>query len=342
MTAITDEQTSYLARLLAVESAENLRVIDRGEITAGWETRIHAFAIRYVVEGEERGEELVLRLFPGVEGAVRAVKEFTVMRHVARRGVPTPRVDFVVTEKTPFGDPFIVMERIEGSNMADVLDDAPDNEVLRLVEAMVNPLVRLHAIPPNELFPARPRAMADDAPIQFVPPDLADMRVAVDRYRLHDFDLLLRWLEVRRKEVAPGYTCVLHNDYHPLNIVVREADGELIILDWSFAEVGDFRLDLAWSALLLGVMAGKRYREVLIERYQKISGRRVNNFSYFEVLKLTARLITIAVWLDPSVVIPVSGITKQAIRNEYKVHVLNVYDRVKEITELRVPVFESL
>ncbi|MFQ5968210.1 MAG: phosphotransferase family protein [Acidimicrobiia bacterium] len=342
MAVITDEQTRYLERLLAAESAKNLRVFDRGEITEGWETRIHAFAVGYVVDGEERSQEFILRLFPGVRGAAQAVKEFAVMKQVARWGVPAPRVDFVVTEETPFGDPFIVMERVRGESMADVLEGAPEREVLRLVGAMVDPLVRLHEMPPNELFPARPGAITNDEPVTFVPPELADMRAAVDRYELRDFELLLRWLEVRREEGAPGYTCVLHNDYHPLNMVVREGDGELIILDWSFADAGDFRLDLAWSALLLGVMAGERYREVLIERYEDISGRNVENFSYFEVLKLAARLITIALWLDESAVIPVSRITKQAIRNEYKVHVLNVYDRVKEITELQVPLFEGL
>ena len=342
MAAITNEQTRYLERLLAAESAKTLRVTDMGEITGGWETRTHAFAVGYVIDAEERSEELILRLFPGVHGAAQAVKEFAVMKQVARWGVPTPRVDFVVTEKTPFEDPFIVMERVKGSSMADLLEGAPEREVLRLVGAMVDPLVRLHAMPPNDLIPAWPGAMIDDEPVTFVRPELADMRIAVDRYGLHDFEPLLRWLEVRREESASGYTCVLHNDYHPLNIVVREGDGELIVLDWSFADAGDFRLDLAWSALLLGVMAGERHRDVLIERYEDTSGRSVENFSYFEVLKLAARLVTIAVWLDESAVIPVSGITKQAIRNEYKIHVLNVYDRVKEITELQVPLFEGL
>ena len=124
--------------------------------------------------------------------------------------------------------------------------------------------------------------------------------------------------------------------------MIREDDGQLVVLDWSFADIGDFRLDLAWSALLVGVTAGERYRDVLIQRYQAVSGLDVENFSYFEVLKLGARLITIALWLEESVVIPVSKITKQAIRSEYRVHVLNVYNRVKEITLLPIPLFEGL
>ena len=342
MTTTTNEQAKYLEGLLTTQYDGYLRVFDRGEITKGWETRIHAFAAEYEVNGERNNEELILRLFPGAGGAAQAVKEFGVMERVRQWGVPTPRVDFVVTEKTPFGDPFIVMERVQGESLADELERASGREAVRLVEAMVDPLVRLHEIPVDELFPGGPEATAEDEKLTFVPPELTEMRLAVERYKLEGFEPLLQWLEKTRDEAEPGQACVLHNDYHPLNIMVRKDTGELSVLDWSFAARGDFRLDLAWSALLLGATAGRRHRDVLIKTYAKISGRGVENFSYFEALKLGARLITISMWLDDAVEIPVLKITKQKIRNEYKVHVLNVYDRVKQVTGLQIPLFESL
>lgn len=338
---MTNQQARYLEQLLATKSGGKPRVYDQGEITTGWETRIHAFAVGYLANGEERRDELIVRVFPGFRGVVQARNEFDIMNQVARWGVPTPRVDFVVTEETPFGDPFIVMERVSGESMADVLRAAPESDVHRLVGAMVDPLVRLHEMP-TKLLTRRSEATADDDQISFVRPEQPDMRVAVDRYELRYFEPLLQWLDSRREEVGPGNACVLHNDYHPHNIVVREDDGQLVVLDWSFADIGDFRLDLAWSALLVGVTAGESYRDVFIQRYQAVSGLGVENFSYFEVLKLGARLITIALWLEESVVIPVSKITKQAIRREYRVHVLNVYNRVKEITRLQIPLFEGL
>jgi len=342
MMAMTNAQARYLEQLLASDTAGKPRVYDRGEITKGWETRIHALAVGYFANGEERRDELIVRVFPGFLGVAQARKEFDVMSQVTRWGVPTPRVDFVVTEETPFGGPFIVMERVRGMSMADVVRDAPESNVHRLVSAMVDPLVRLHEMPTDELFSLRYETTADDDQISFVRPQQPDIRAAVDRYELRYFEPLLQWLDSRREEVGPGNACVLHNDYHPDNVVVREDDGQLVVLDWSFADIGDFRLDLAWSALLVGVTAGESYRDVLIERYQAVSGLGVDNFSYFEVLKLGARLITIALWLEESVVIPVPKITRQAIRTEYKAHVLNVYHRVKEITGLPIPLFERL
>ncbi len=342
MMTMTDEQTRYLEQLLATKFGGKPRVYDRGEITTGWETRIHTFAVGYLANGEEKRDELIVRVFPGFGAVAQARKEFEVMSRVTRWGVPTPRVDFVVTEETPFRDPFIVMERVRGESMADVVRDAPESAVHRLVEAMVDPLARLHEMPTDELLSLRSETTTDDDQISFVRPRQPDMRMAVDRYQLHHFEPLLRWLDSRREKVGPGNACVLHNDYHPDNIVVREDDGQLVVLDWSFADIGDYRLDLAWSALLVGVTAGESYRDVLIQRYQVVSGLGVDNFSYFEVLKLGARLITIALWLEESVVIPVPKITKQAIRSEYKAHVLNVYRRVKEITGLPIPLFERL
>ena len=341
MTALTDEQKQYLEGLVANQSDWHVQVFDQGEITEGWETRIHSFTARYEVNGERINEELILRLFPGVNGSRQAAKEFDVMKRVAQRGVPTPRVDFAVTEKTPLGNPFIVMERVQGATLADALQRASGREAVRLVEAMVDPLVRLHQIPVDELFPSGPEATTEDE-FTFVLPELTEMRSAVERYRIEGFEPLLLWLDKTRDEAEPGDICALHNDYHPLNIMVRKDSGELSVFDWSFSGSGDFRLDLAWSALLLGLMAGQRYRKVFIKRYEDISGRRAENFSYFEVLKLGARLITIALWLDEDVEIPVPKITKDSIRNEYKVHVLNVYDRVKEITRLEIPLFEGL
>ena len=63
---------------------------------------------------------------------------------------------------------------------------------------------------------------------------------------------------------------------------------------------------------------------------------------YFEAVKFSERMLTIATWLDESVVIPVKKITREAIRGEYKIHVLNVYARLKEVTGLELPTIENL
>ena len=92
----------------------------------------------------------------------------------------------------------------------------------------------------------------------------------------------------------------------------------------------------------MDVMVGPQYREELLKRYEKLAGKAVENLEYFEAVKFSERMLTIATWLDESVAIPVKKITKEAIRGQYKVHVLNVYARLKEITGLELPTIENL
>ncbi len=340
-----EENRASLERHLQGNYPERRRLKISGlhEITRGWETRIFAFSLQYELSGRVRREDLILRTFDGAGAVDQAVKEFNVMKRVADRGVPVPRVDLLLTKDAPLGIPSIVMERVRGEELSRRLQRSSPSEINRHMEAMIRHFVQLHRVPWLEVFPGSDIPGATpDTPLGFVPPDLRQMRLALERYRLKDFDPVLQWLETRAGPETESRLCVLHNDYHPLNIMLKPAGDELVILDWSFAEVGDPRLDLAWSALLFGVMVGESYRERFLKLYQELSGRSLEAFEFFEALKLSARLMTIAVWLDENVQIPVRKITRAAIRNEYKVHVLNVYRRFSEITKLRIPLIESL
>ncbi|NQX46130.1 aminoglycoside phosphotransferase family protein [Paenibacillus tritici] len=49
---------------------------------------------------------------------------------------------------------------------------------------------------------------------------------------------------------------LIHGDYHLGNIL--EASGAFTIIDWTNAQLGDPRYDIAWSIFLFGVYAGER------------------------------------------------------------------------------------
>lgn len=345
MVEIGENGKRELAKLLArnFPNRSNLEITHIKEITEGWETEKYSLSIRYNVEDDVRAEELILRFYFGPQQRKQARKEYALMNRAPQFSIPVPRVDLLATDHSPFGDAFIVMERIRGETMATTLDGASEPEILTLMRMMVTHFVTLHQIPWQQLFDNDQRGIpAHHEPMDFIRSQLTDMRTTVFRYRLHEFDPFLRWLDERAELGATTRLCVIHNDYHPLNIMVRESNGGLVILDWSFADVGDYRLDLAWSVLLVSVMVGDLYGEIMVKLYEEIAGARVEHFQYFEVLKFTARILTIASWLDESVVIPVKKITREAIRNEYKVHVLNVYNRLKEITDLELPSMETL
>jgi len=320
-----------------------LRISGFEEILGGWETTIISLRIDSQFVGAPTTDDLILRFYPGTNAAAQAQKEFAVMQFLYEFGIPVPRVDMLVIDNSPFGEPFIVMEKLLGHTLASELKAASENEILRWIQSSASLLVRLHKVPWQGLLPNEPaQDLTENGPLALTNSILASMRHSISRYHLIEFEPYMNWLEERVKQGASTEYCLMHNDYHPQNLMLSSKDHQLTILDWSFVEIGDFRLELAWSALLFGVMFGEQYRLPLMEFYEEITGRPIQHFKYFEVLKLTQRMLTIATWLDKSVTIPVPKITRDAIRGDYKIHVLNVYRRLKQILAYSLPTFENL
>ncbi len=322
---------------------KNISIGSVEEIIGGWETRIFSVAVMYELENDIARDDLILRLFQGPSSGMQAEKESDVMRRVARFGIPVPSIELLVTPEPGSENAFVAMEKIRGSTLTSLLEKASLREKERLVRLMVAPFVRLHQIPWRAVVDnGNHDQSADGRGLGSVKSMLAKMKHLMDRYELYEFELFVLWLEDRLELGASARLSVLHNDYHPGNILTREGSGELVIIDWSFADVGDYRLDLAWLALQLSVTLGPHYRDTMLQAYEEMAGTVLEHLEYFEALKFTARMLTIVTWLDGAVEIPVMKITRQAIREEYKVHVLNVYERLREITGMQLRSIENL
>lgn len=305
------------------------------DLPSGWETYLHGLVVTYEQHGRVRREALVLRCHDGPEAEQRAAREHKVMRRVAEMGVPVPKVRLRLPSGAPFRFPCLVMERVEGGTAHERLQGATPAEVRAQLKELLEPLARLHRLEWRRVLPEVPEVVGAEARIQA-------LQAAAERFEFSEFRPLLEWLRQHMPGDVEPRLSICHNDYHPQNLIVRESGNDLVVLDWSFAEVGDFRLDLAWSVLLFGAMLGRRFRGDVIETYRELSGRNLDDFEFYEALKLTQRMLTLASWLDEAVDIPVGKITPGAMRGDYKVHVLNVYQRLVELTGVRLPMFEAL
>jgi aminoglycoside phosphotransferase (APT) family kinase protein len=302
------------------------------EITGGWETAIYRFDVSYEAAGAAHTAKLVARFYPGALGPDRATREAAVLRAVASKGTPVPGVVLQSSQPSPFGTAVLITEFVPGRILVDVLQagDAP-------VAEMAERLVELHRIPASTVFNDRVAPFAEPGFVSDRPEAIAR---AADRYGLVEFRPLIAWLmaEAPAERREPS---VLHNDYHPRNLIVTGRD-RLVILDWSFAGLGDHRLDLAWSALWTGEMVGDSTRAAFLAAYEVAAGRPITDLDYYEALKLGARLLTISLWLRGAVEPPVHKITAEAIRGDYRPTVLAVYERFHQVTGIRLPVIERL
>lgn len=339
MTEITAQGVEEILRLFKQKHStyKTMRVNALEEITTGWETNIFSFTLQYTENNIEQLKDFVIRMYHGSGQNEQAQKEFEVMQMVAEQGVAVPEVELLVVNNTAFENAFVVMEKVPGQTMLAAFDMADEDKRNQLIKLKAQHFSQLHQIPVSE-FAEHELPNTDD----YLNNLLVEMAGTINKFGLSEFDPYMKLLE---EQLAQGITpslALLHNDYHVENLLMDAEDKNAYIVDWSFAEVGDYRLDLAWAVLLVGTMAGEEYRKLFLDYYQEASGEKVLNFQFFEILKFTMRMLTIVTWLQDSVEIPVKKITKEAIRTDYKIHVLNVYHRLKAITGLSLPTIEAL
>lgn len=332
--ALESAHLEYLAdRLRSVlPERPGLRIGEPESLGEGWETDLYSLRLEYEAKAGTRTEQLVLRLFRGAGHQQRADTEYRTMQRLQQLDFPVPAP--IVLVLTPGEQEFslIAMERIPGSNLRQRLAGAPDGEILMALDRMAALLVRLHQLDwAAVLPPTEPQSTSTV---------LQEMRESMKATQVSEFAPHLDWLEQHLDPNLVARPALLHNDYHPENLLLRE--GQLVAIDWSFAAVGDYRMDLAWTVLLVGTMLGERFRQPMLERYQRYSGGAVEHFEYFEALKLGRRMLTLLTWLEGAVPIPVHRITPAALRGDYKVHILNPYRRLLQITGLELPSIERL
>ena len=325
---------AYLAATIARDHPDwtEIAVRNVAEIEGGWETNIYALDIAYREGSAARHKDLVARFYPDDRGAERAWRDAALLGKISAAGVPVPEVELVSTEPSSYGTAMVVMERIHGS----VLGQDLKSSDVRLVE-MAHLLGAVHRMPIDAVFADAAKPFSGRS---FVAPSVAAISNAVEGFGRNDFEPLLDHLTDSPPADRPP--SVLHGDYHPGNIIVSEHTGDLIIIDWSFADVGDYRLDLAWAALWTDAVGGTEARSEFLAAYEMGTGEEIEDLAYFEALKLGARLLTVGLWLDSAVEPPIRKITEAAIRGGYRSTVMTVYERFRAVTGLRLDWVEQL
>jgi aminoglycoside phosphotransferase (APT) family kinase protein len=125
-----------------------------------------------------------------------------------------------------------------------------------------------------ERYESDPGALLEDL--------LAPARLQYAQMGVAGFLTVLDWLESRRSEIR-AQAAVVHLDLHANNVFLG-ADGRLAVIDWSQISVTDFRVDLAWTLMIMGDYGQPGWRERILGAYERQSARGVENLGYFEVL----------------------------------------------------------
>jgi aminoglycoside phosphotransferase (APT) family kinase protein len=310
------------------------------EIVGGWESPIYSFTSQTMREGGVQSSGHVIRFYTGLEATAKAHKDFRVMERVSQLGVPTPKLDFVIDD-TGDDEAYLVMEKIEGKTAAHFLQAKDEVDGRALMELAAYQAM-LHGLDWRDIWiPKNAELLARDAS-GYVEDRLVSLKETIKELGSGDFDCVIAWLDSKVPGNDASPVTFIHNDYHPENAVLREADEALFIIDWGFAEPGDARMDLAWTLLQVSLMLGRNAREAYLSAYEDAASQSVEHLAFFEALKFTERMVTIAQWLQSGFEIPIRKISQESLRGSYKVHIVNVYARLKEVTACTIPLIEAL
>jgi aminoglycoside phosphotransferase (APT) family kinase protein len=326
---------AYYAR--AFPGKQRVQINDLVNINAGWESDVYSFDVEHGPPDQRRREELILRVYPGDDAQVKSMREFQGMKRLYEAGYPVPQVLFLECEDSPFGRPFVIMERIEGQVLWPILFRSPKRKQRELLTLFCELFARLHALD------WRPFADTGDAgsPYVFVDQWLDEARGFLDRFPLPGFRRMMEWLEVRRDLVPCQRPAPVHLDYHPGNILLRD-DGSAVVIDWTQIQVSDPRFDLAWTLLLVGSYEGMAWRGPIMEEYERLAGVEVAQIEFFDVVACLKRLGSVVVSLlfgpEKMGMRPGAEATMRQDAEAYQ----RVYDLLLERTGIRVAEVEEM
>jgi aminoglycoside phosphotransferase (APT) family kinase protein len=151
----------------------------------------------------------------------------------------------------------------------------------------------------------------------------------------------VEWLEERREKVPCEVPSITHNDFHGFNIMLDKNENAYVI-DWGAARVTDSRYDLAWTLLLYFAYGDIDRRDALLEGYEAAAGESVDQIEFFECCACLRRLHDISSSISKGA--EELGMRPEAVQmmRESVDHIINVRDRLKDLTGLVIPSIDSM
>jgi aminoglycoside phosphotransferase (APT) family kinase protein len=247
------------------------------------------------------GRELVLRRPPVGTKAVSAhdmKREYLIQSRLHSVYSLVPGMIALCEDHSVMGSDFYVMERVVGQIFRrDIAQEITASDIEVMADSLISGLVQLHGVDASILgelnkgpgYVARQvqgwskryrNALTDDVP---------------------DGEKVMAWLETNKPEDVDS--CIIHGDWRIDNVVFDLEHSRIAgVLDWELATVGDPLMDLG-SALAYWVdhddepgfaalrrqpshLPGMPTREQFVAKYLQLSGRKCDDFTFYEVFGL--------------------------------------------------------
>ncbi len=285
-----------LARWMAQRAGRPVRVVHAEHPSTGWSSETVLVDLASASDAGGPTQELVVRLAPPVVGTFRdydLAQQTVAQLAAAAAGVAVASPEFVADPQW-LGAPFVVMPRVRGHIIGEVavldpwLVSLPEGGRAQVHEAFVGAVAATHRADLADAtgIPRRNNGAELDFWLDYLDwssrgspvPALVN---AIEWCRAHqpatESDPVLLWGDVRLGNVIYG------DDLAPL-----------AVLDWDMTSIGAPEHDVAWftsiettTRTLLGQhLDGFPDRDGTIAQYESLSGRRLHDMAWYEILAL--------------------------------------------------------
>ena len=295
LTAVREEDRFDVAKMHAWMRP----FINQDQLPEVKQFRSGASNLTYLLSYPDR--ELVLRKPPVGTKAASAHdmnREYLIQSRLQSVFPLVPKMIALCQDQSVMGSDFYVMEYVEGQIFRrDIPEGITSSDISVMADSLINGLVQLHAVDSSILaelnkgngyvqrqvdgWSKRYRnALTDDVPTA---------------------EKLMAWLSANQPNDVDS--CIIHGDWRIDNVVFDLANARIAgVLDWELATVGDPLMDLG-SALAYWVdrddeaafaslrrqpshLPGMPTRDEFVQRYLELSGRKCNDFTFYEVFGL--------------------------------------------------------
>lgn len=302
----------------------NPRIDEFTQIMGGADAFIYGFDLI----SDSKSLPLILRIYRPVFSH-SARREFSILQTLHAEGISVPRPYLFKEESEATGRTYLVMERIEGPLLSDELEVSQSTPRFnQLLETSIRNLVAIHSVDWTKSLTFLDHFDITENPQEYFITKLSRVKRIILEHEVDALVPVVDWMEDNQVELADP--CLLHADYHGMNILLRGED-DLVTIDWSNAHIGDFRFDLGFNVLALNSM-GFDLTNQLVSLYESISEKKVDNLEYFIVLAAFWNLLRIYSCLFDHSIMGENDETANLFKSEYRGYALAVIKVTQETT----------
>jgi aminoglycoside phosphotransferase (APT) family kinase protein len=304
-------------------------------LVSGFESEIYTFQLQ---RSNSSQKDYILRLFTSEGATEKLLREARGLSLLQKAGYPVPALLLQETEPGILGKPFEIIEKLEGQALWPVLASAESHQAGQLLSRFGSLLAQLHKLD-WRLFTANPEPY-EKHPMRLLDEIISQYRSLYTKYNLKGFLQIIDWLEAHKYGISVR-AAVVHQDFHANNVFLCSND-QLFVIDWTQFAVSDYRIDLAWTLLIMGDLGKSDWREQIFNAYTSDADGPVEHLDYFNVIvtmKLLASTV-ISFTYSPEEL----GLRPEAL--ELTKEQLSIYkqlsQRIRHLTGLTVPELEKV